>query len=583
VRLAFSRDGTWLVSLAEDLSIKLWRTSDYSEIKAWEKQPDVATALAFGASGLSFEVGRMDGSLASFLIPTTKPVTASMNGQQAKVVESLEMRPFHEGAEHEPNNGPGQANVLTLPSRIAGSIDGGAAGPPDVDFFRFAARAGEQWVVEIDAARSQSKLDSFVEVLDRDGRRIPRVLLQAVRDSYFTFRGKNDRDTDDFRVFNWDEMRINEYLYTGGEVVKFWLFPRGPDSGFVTYPGRGSRWGYFDTTPLAHALGEPCYIVEPYPPGTTLVPNGLPVFPLYYENDDDAHRELGKDSRLFFTVPVDGEYLIKVKDVRGTQSPSFPYKLLVRARRPDFKVTLTGANPVVGAGAAKEFTVSTQRIDGFDGPIRVEIDGLPPGFRVTTPVVIEAGQLDALGVIQAEPGTTAPPAEIATASTVTATARIGDRETSHPVNNLGKIQLTKAPKLRVTIGAADGGPRPVRSSEREPLEFEIEPGQTITLTVKIDRNGYGGQVPFGNEGAGRNLPFGVFVDNLGLNGLLVLESQTERIFFITAEAHCPEQVRPFHLTTTIEGGLSSQPVLLRVKKPEHRATEPTPTTAKIGS
>ena len=57
-------------------------------------------------------------------------------------------------------------------------------------------------------------------------------------------------------------MRINDYLYAGGEVVKFWLFPRGPDSGFVTYPGQGMRWGYFDTTPLAHALGEPCYIVD---------------------------------------------------------------------------------------------------------------------------------------------------------------------------------------------------------------------------------------------------------------------------------------------------------------------------------
>ena len=152
-------------------------------------------------------------------------------------------------------------------------------------------------MVEVDAARSRSKLDSFVEVLDAPGRRIERVLLQAVRDSYFTFRGKDDSTVDDFRLFNWEEMRLNEYLYANGEVVKFWLYPRGPDSGFLVYPGQGKRWGYFDTTPLAHALGEPCYVVQPHPPGTELIPNGLPVFPLYFENDDDAHRELGKDSR----------------------------------------------------------------------------------------------------------------------------------------------------------------------------------------------------------------------------------------------------------------------------------------------
>ena len=258
-------------------------------------------------------------------------------------------------------------------------------------------------------------------------------------------------------------MRINDYLYANGEVVKFWLFPRGPDSGFVAYPGRGNRWGYFDTTPLAHALGEPCYIVEPHPPGTKLVANGLPVFSLYYENDDDAHRELGKDSRLFFTAPADGEYLVKVKDVRGFQGPDFRYTLTVRERRPDFTVTLSGANPAVGAGSAKEFKVSAQRIDGFEGPIRVDIADVPPGFRVTTPLVIEAGQLEALGVIEAEAGATPPPAQVAKASKVTATARVGDREVTHAVNNLGTIQLAAAPKLRVTIGPAEGGPRPMNA------------------------------------------------------------------------------------------------------------------------
>ena len=92
------------------------------------------------------------------------------------------------------------------------------------------------------------------------------------------------------------------------------------------------------------------------------------------------------------------------------------------------------------------------------------------------------------------------------------------------------------------------------------------PARRSRSTVKIERNGYNGQVPFGKEGSGRNLPFGVIVDNLGLNGLLVLENQRERVFFITADASTPEQVRPFHLTTTAEGGQSSRPVILRVKK-----------------
>jgi hypothetical protein len=368
-------------------------------------------------------------------------------------------------------------------------------------------------------------------------------------------------------------MRINDYLYASGEVVKFWLYPRGPDSGFVSYPGRGLRWGYFDTTPLAHALGEPCYIVEPHPPGTKLVANGLPVFPIYYENDDDAHRELGKDSRLFFTAPADGEYLVKLKDVRGFSGPDHRYTLAIRPQHPDFKVTLSGANPRVNAGSAKEFKVSAQRLDGFEGPIRVDIGGVPPGFRVTTPLLLEAGQLEALGVIEAEPKAAAPAPAAVKVGMVTATARIAGREVTHTVNNLGTIRLAAAPKLRVTIGPADGGPQPLNASGHGPLEFAIEAGQTIALTVKIERNGHNGQVPFGNEGSGRNLPFGVIVDNLGLNGLLVLENQPERIFFITADSSTPEQVRPFHLTTGADGGQSSGPVYLHVKRPRSQSAQ----------
>jgi hypothetical protein len=98
-----------------------------------------------------------------------------------------------------------------------------------------------------------------------------------------------------------------------------------------------------------------------------------------------------------------------------------------------------------------------------------------------------------------------------------------------------------------------------------PLEFAIHPGQTITLRVKVERSGFAGQVPLGKEGAGRNLPFGVYVDNLGLNGLLVLEDQDERTFFITADESVPPQTRAFHLTTTAAGGHSSLPVLLHVR------------------
>lgn len=565
VRLEFSEDGKRIVTVAEDRTVKAWRASDLSELKLWGEQPDVGSALGFGPDGRTFVVGRMDGSLETYRVPEGRAGDLERETEpepETVAVRDAKEGPVFEGVEKEPNDQPGAANEIRLPAKIKGVIEGGKGGMVDEDWYRFSARAGETWVFEVEAARAGSKLDSFVEVRDEKGERVPRVLLQAVRDSYFTFRGKNGTESGDFRLFNWQEMSLNDYLYANGEVARLWLYPRGPDSGFLVYPGQGARWGYFDTTPLAHALNEPCYVVRAYEPGAEVLENGLPRFTIYYENDDEAHRELGKDSRLHFSAPRDGQYVLKVRDVRGLQGQNFTYTLTARSRRPDFSVKLEGANPKVAAGSAREFKVKATRRDGFEGAIRVEVEGVPEGFRVTTPLEIEAGQMEALGVVEAQEGATWP--EQAGAMRVRAVAEVEGKSVVHEVNSLGKISVEGTPKLRVAIEPVEGGARPVSIDEDGVREFEIEPGETIELKVTVERLGFEGRVPFGNEGSGRNLPFGTIIDNLGLNGLMVMEGQTERRFFVTADRISEEQTRLFHLNTAAAGGVASRPVRLRV-------------------
>ena len=205
---------------------------------------------------------------------------------QAQAPRAITDAEATDAQEQEPNNTPAQATALTLPTKVTGRIYG--TDGADTDLYRFTARAGEQWVLEINAARSKSPLDSKLEVLSADGAPIERVRLQAMRDSWLTFRGKDSNTSGDFRLFKWDEMNLNQYLYVNGEVVKLWHYPRGPDSGYIVYPGTGNRHTFFDTTPLAHPLGQPAYIVEPRATGTPAAANGLPMFPLYFENDDES-------------------------------------------------------------------------------------------------------------------------------------------------------------------------------------------------------------------------------------------------------------------------------------------------------
>ncbi|MCA9081595.1 MAG: hypothetical protein KDA58_13610 [Planctomycetaceae bacterium] len=555
--LDFSPDGKQLVTVAEDRTMKVWETKQFTELQLWEHEADVAAAVAVDPGGKQFFVGRMDGSTDWIKLPAARRGGGKTESNVVPIAVAMEQ--MADVQEQEPND-ISSSQTVSAPATIQGTLDGVQNGIADFDCYRFQAQAGEEWVIETNAARSKSPVDSFVEVLSTDGQRIVRTQLQAVRESYFTFRGKDGKQSNDFRVFNWEEMELNEYLYANGEVVRLWLYPRGPDSGFNVYPGEGTRWSYFDTTSLSHALGEPCYIVQPHPAGAELIPNGLPVFPVYFENDDESRSALGKDSRVYFTAPADGDYIVKVKDVRGFQGPEYKYTLSIRPRRPDFKVTLHNANPKVAAGSGKEFKVTVQRLDEYDGPVEVHVGGdLPPGFSVTSPVVIEAGQSHAYGVISAAADAPALTEENAAATKVTATAMIRGESVTHDVNSLGKIELLAAPKVIARIGPLAGDP-----PADGPLEVAIRPGETIQLKVSVERNEFDGEVKFGNEYSGRNLPHGTFVDNIGLNGLMLLSGQNEREFFITAANWVPGQTRLFHLNADSDGGQATNAVLLHV-------------------
>ena len=708
-----SEDGSRLASSSADRTVKTWPLPGLDPLQTFDKQSDVVATLAFTPGEGSLFVGRLDGSRDRLkleksaeggkLSPVdTAPATARPAGEKAIAA-----------AESEPNDSREKANTIQLPAMVTGVIED--ADGRDSDLFRFKAKAGEEWVLEINAARSKSMLDSKIEVLDSDGRPIERLKLQATQKSWLTFRGKDSNTTGDFRLFKWDEMTVNQLLYVNGEVVKLWHYPRGPDSGYIVYPGRGHRQGFYATTPLAHPRGQNAYIVQPLPRGVEPVANGRPAISIYYENDDESYRRLGKDSKLTFTAPADGEYLVRVSDVRGLQGKDYKYTLNIRPRKGDFSVNLGTIPAGIPKKGGREFSVSCQRFDDFDGPIRVDITEVPPGFRVTTPIVIEAGQTLAYGAVyhdpmavkkiakakaiepnpsisklswkfyhgqwpkvpdwsklkpvksgeldhgfidigmadradyfgflfegtlevkkkgsyefilasddgsllfidgkkivdvdglhsnerktgkvdlepgkhsisvsfieatgEAElylgwkgPGFGETPLTLTSSdpdwARVNATARVDGREVKHPVNLLTGIKLGGKPSLRVNVAPAGNGPVKKESmgSLEKPLELTISPGETISARVVIERGNFKGRVNLGGFDSGRNLPHGVYVDNIGLNGLLIVEGQSERQFFITADKWVEETTRSFHIRAAPENGLITPPILLHVRR-----------------
>jgi len=308
---------------------------------------------------------------------------------------------------------------------------------------------------------------------------------------------------------------------------------------------------------------DAAYIVEPHQPGEHLTANGLPVFTLYYANDDDGDRRLGSDSKLTFTAPADGSYLVRVSDVRGHASRSVRLSLDGPPAATDFSVTLAGNNPTINAGSGKEFTITADRRDGFDGEIRVSLTGaLPPGFcgfqstgDSSRPQIGGRRDLGHGRCTAAQQGQQ----DNAAQSTLTATADIGGHAVSKPVGSLGTITLAPKPKLTVRLLPEGNQSSPAPG---QPPELTITAGSTTPAILKIERNGFDGLVSLDVN----NLPHGVIVDNIGLNAVLIPAGESERQIFLNCAKFVPETDRLVHAWSKPRVNQASPPLLLHVKR-----------------
>ncbi|TWT74751.1 c-type cytochrome domain-containing protein [Allorhodopirellula solitaria] len=557
VNFSITPDGQFIVVLCESGNLKVLRVSDWSQVASLPKLPESGSDLCIDADSRHVFVSLMNGEVAHRSIPK---LAASKDQDVQKLLPIYldlgELRKIDESAAtHVSEDVFNSAAVVDVPR--GAEITGEISLPAQEDFYRWTARRGEVWAIDVDS-NSEGNLDPRVAVLDHNGNPVLRTRLQAVRDTYFTFRGKNSSQTNDLRLFNWREMSLNEYLYASGEVVRLSMYPRGPDSGFNVYPNESERWTYFGTSHLTHALGEPAYIVRELAVGESPTANGLPVFDLYYDNDDDPMRIAGKNSRLLFTAPHDGVFVARITDTRAEGGDDYGYTCSIRAAQPRFTASIDPVKEKLRKGSGREFTVRVDRIDGFDGPVVFEIENLPPGVIANTPLTIEPGQRYAQGTLyipkdhQGWVGSRSP--------LITATAQIHGKRVERTVGPVGQLEVGERPQVIPVLQPSD---RTVEAGKDWTLQ--IRRGETVSARVVLDRqDGFDGEVKFGNETAGHNTTQGVYVDNIGLNGLLALQGMTEREFFLTADPVSQLGRRSFFLEAQTDKGITSYPITIEV-------------------
>ncbi|MCY2986441.1 MAG: hypothetical protein NTY19_01010 [Planctomycetota bacterium] len=112
------------------------------------------------------------------------------------------------------------------------------------------------------------------------------------------------------------------------------------------------------------------------------------------ENDDTQDLSEGlvthhADSYLAYTIPADGDYVIRLADVQSQGGEEYGYRLTLTPPRPDFQLRIQPDSPRAAQGSTAMFTVNAFRQDGCIGEIKLSVKGLPEGFIAPDEIIPE--------------------------------------------------------------------------------------------------------------------------------------------------------------------------------------------------
>ena len=213
------------------------------------------------------------------------------------------------------------------------------------------------------------------------------------------------------------------------------------------------------------------------------------------------------------TLPEDGRYRLQVQDLFGgtRNDPRNTYRLLVRQAQPDFAVVAWGMHMVLRNGdraalskpmalrngSTVPLEVVCVRRDGFNGPIDIEMSGLPDGVTATG-LRIPAGQ--SKGVLLVSASEEAPRGW--GRPTLTGRARIDEQTVVRPCQLASMVWPVKdhwqeIPHARllgdivVSVGGSEVAPITIGPAGEDVVEAKV--GETLKIPLRhVRRSDFSG-------------------------------------------------------------------------------------------
>jgi hypothetical protein len=203
-------------------------------------------------------------------------------------------------------------------------------------------------------------------------------------------------------------------------------------------------------------------------------------------NDDTS----GKDAALVFTPPADGDYFLRMRDLNSKGGLTAVYHIEAEPARPDFSLRCDGDKAMIGPGSRTAWFVHLERQNGFKGPVKVEVSGLPAGVTVQ-PLTIPESMSEGLLVLSAAPDAPLGASNVEIVGSGTVTVEGKEKTLTRKVQPQQEIYMPGGGRSVFDVNlqtVAVTEPSDILDIQVTPARVDLKPGQEIKLDVTIQRN-----------------------------------------------------------------------------------------------
>ena len=345
------------------------------------------------------------------------PAFPEQNGQVAPSPNWLRVSPFPNVLEAEPNNAFAKATPTDKPLPLA--FNGVIGEKDDVDFFKFAAKKGEEFDVNVFARRLRSPLDAVLEIYDEKGNRIAQNDDSGGPDSYLRWKVPADGS---YAVAVKDQLgrggptftyRI-ELVATKPEVA-VWLpemLQNTQDRQTISVP-KGNRYASLVKIKRDNFGGDVTLSPTELPSGVAMnagtVLGNVDTIAVVFEAAGDAPvatRTFALNAKPADGKPLESRVTHTINIVEnGNNAPYYRIvadKLAVAVtEEAPFKIRLVEPKVPIAQSGSMNLKVAVERKPEFKGKINLALLYSPPGIGTAGSAEIKEGESEGLVPISA--------------------------------------------------------------------------------------------------------------------------------------------------------------------------------------